>query len=691
MAKKNKFLSWFGFGKSDKNQQVEQTAQEADNQQAEVERLEQQRIAAEQAEAERLEQQRIAAEEAEAERAEQQRIAAEQAEAERLEQQRIVAEQAEAERLEQQRIVAEQAEAERLEQQRIAAEQAEAERLEQQRIVAEQAEAERLEQQRIVAEQAEAERLEQQRIAVEQAEARDAERQAITDAELAATEQAEQQRRDEAARLVQQEEAMLLEQECIAAGQAEAERLEQERIVTEQAEAERLEQERIAAEQVEAERVEQVRIAAEQAEAERLEQERIAAEQAEAERVEQQRIAAEQAEAERVERERIAAEQAEAERAEQQRIATEQAEAERVEQQRIAAEQAEAERVEQQRIAAEEAEAERLEQERLTAELAIEEAKTAEKPKKEGFFARLKKGLLKTKVNLGSGFASIFTGKKIDDELFEDLETQLLTADLGVDTTMKLIDRLTDAANRKQLKDGDALYELMKQEMAAMLKTAEQPLEIPADKKPFVILMVGVNGVGKTTTIGKLAKQFQDQGKSVMLAAGDTFRAAAVEQLQVWGERNKIPVIAQHTGADSASVIFDAFQAAKARNVDVLIADTAGRLQNKDNLMQELEKIARVMKKIDPDAPHEVMLTIDAGTGQNAISQVNLFNQCVGLTGITLSKLDGTAKGGVIFAVADKFNIPIRYIGVGEGIDDLRAFNSNDFIDALFSQDEDEV
>ncbi|WP_275074500.1 signal recognition particle-docking protein FtsY [Pseudoalteromonas ostreae] len=691
MAKKNKFLSWFGFGKSDKNQQVEQTAQEADNQQAEVERLEQQRIVAEQAEAERLEQQRIAAEQAEAERLEQQRIVAEQAEAERLEQQRIAAEQAEAERLEQQRIVAEQAEAERLEQQRIAAEQAEAERLEQQRIAAEQAEAERLEQQRIAAEQAEAERLEQQRIAAEQAEAerveqqriaadeaeaeraeqqriaaeqaeaRDAERQAITDAELAATEQAEQQRRDEAARLVQQEEAMLLEQERIAAEQAEAERLEQ------------------------------ARIAAEQAEAERLEQARIAAEQAEAERLEQARIAAEQAEVERVEQARIAAEQAEAERLEQERIAADQAEAERVEQVRIAAEQAEAERVEQQRIAAEEAEAERLEQERLTAELAIEEAKKAEKPKKEGFFARLKKGLLKTKVNLGSGFASIFTGKKIDDELFEDLETQLLTADLGVDTTMKLIDSLTDAANRKQLKDGDALYELMKQEMAAMLKTAEQPLEIPADKKPFVILMVGVNGVGKTTTIGKLAKQFQDQGKSVMLAAGDTFRAAAVEQLQVWGERNKIPVIAQHTGADSASVVFDAFQAAKARNVDVLIADTAGRLQNKDNLMQELEKIARVMKKIDPDAPHEVMLTIDAGTGQNAISQVNLFNQCVGLTGITMSKLDGTAKGGVIFAVADKFNIPIRYIGVGEGIEDLRAFNSNDFIDALFSQDEDEV
>ena len=399
---------------------------------------------------------------------------------------------------------------------------------------------------------------------------------------------------------------------------------------------------------------------------------------------EQQRIEAEKAEAERLEQERIAAEKAEAERVEQERIAAEKAEAERLEQERIAAEKAEAERLEQERIAAEKAQAVRLEQEKAA-------QAAAEKPKKEGFFARLKKGLLKTRVNIGSGFASIFSGKKIDDELFEELETQLLTADLGVDTTMKLIDNLIDAADRKQLKDGDALYELMKQEMASMLKTAEQPLVVSGEKKPFVILMVGVNGVGKTTTIGKLAKQFQNEGKSVMLAAGDTFRAAAVEQLQVWGERNSIPVIAQHTGADSASVVFDAFQAAKARNVDVLIADTAGRLQNKDNLMQELEKIARVMKKIDPDAPHEVMLTIDAGTGQNAISQVKLFNECVGLTGITLSKLDGTAKGGVIFAVADKFNIPIRYIGVGEGIDDLRTFNSSDFIDALFSQDEDDA
>ena len=452
-------------------------------------------------------------------------------------------------------------------------------------------------------------------------------------------------------------------------------------------EAKRIEEERVAAE-----KAEQESAAAEQAEKlaiERANAELLAKEQAEAEqqRVEQQNRLAEQAEAQRLEQERIAAQQAEAQRLEQEHIAAQQAESQRIEQERIAAEQAEAQRIAQERIAAEQAEVQRLEQERIAAE----QAKKEEKPKKEGFFSRLKKGLLKTRVNIGAGFSSIFSGKKIDDDLFEELETQLLTADLGVDTTMKLIDRLTDGANRKQLKDGDALYELMKQEMAAMLKTAEQPLTIPAEKKPFVILMVGVNGVGKTTTIGKLAKQFQNEGKSVMLAAGDTFRAAAVEQLQVWGERNSIPVIAQHTGADSASVVFDAFQAAKARNVDVLIADTAGRLQNKDNLMQELEKIARVMKKIDPDAPHEVMLTIDAGTGQNAISQVNLFNQCVGLTGITLSKLDGTAKGGVIFAVADKFNIPIRYIGVGEGIDDLRSFKSDDFIDALFSQDEDDA
>ncbi len=310
-----------------------------------------------------------------------------------------------------------------------------------------------------------------------------------------------------------------------------------------------------------------------------------------------------------------------------------------------------------------------------------------DKPTKEGFFARLKRSLLKTKENLGSGFISLFRGKKIDDDLFEELEEQLLIADVGVDTTRKIIASLTEGASRKQLRDAEALYGLLKDEMGEILAKVDEPLNVEG-KTPFVILMVGVNGVGKTTTIGKLARQFEQQGKSVMLAAGDTFRAAAVEQLQVWGQRNNIPVIAQHTGADSASVIFDAIQAAKARGVDVLIADTAGRLQNKSHLMEELKKIVRVMKKLDENAPHEVMLTIDASTGQNAVSQAKLFHEAVGLTGITLTKLDGTAKGGVIFSVADQFGIPIRYIGVGERIEDLRPFNAGDFIEALFARED---
>jgi fused signal recognition particle receptor len=310
-----------------------------------------------------------------------------------------------------------------------------------------------------------------------------------------------------------------------------------------------------------------------------------------------------------------------------------------------------------------------------------------EKPTKEGFFTRLKRSLLKTKENLGSGFISLFRGKKIDDDLFEELEEQLLIADVGVETTRKIIANLTEGASRKQLRDAEALYGLLKEEMGDILAKVDEPLNVEG-KTPFVILMVGVNGVGKTTTIGKLARQFEQQGKSVMLAAGDTFRAAAVEQLQVWGQRNNIPVIAQHTGADSASVIFDAIQAAKARNVDVLIADTAGRLQNKAHLMEELKKIVRVMKKLDEDAPHEIMLTIDASTGQNAVSQAKLFHEAVGLTGITLTKLDGTAKGGVIFSVADQFGIPIRYIGVGERIEDLRPFNAGDFIEALFARED---
>lgn len=318
----------------------------------------------------------------------------------------------------------------------------------------------------------------------------------------------------------------------------------------------------------------------------------------------------------------------------------------------------------------------------------IDDKHTTETPPEDdsGFFTRLKRGLSRTKENLGSGIVSLFRGKSIDDDLFEELETQLLVADVGYETTSKIIAQLTESADKKQLKDGEALYQLLKQKMTDILDSVDSPLSLKTEDGPFVILMVGVNGVGKTTTIGKMAKQFQQQGKKVMLAAGDTFRAAAVEQLQVWGERNNIPVIAQQTGSDSASVVFDAYQSARARNIDVLIADTAGRLQNKDHLMEELKKVVRVIKKINPDAPHEIMLTLDAGTGQNAISQTKLFNEAVGLTGISLTKLDGTARGGVIFSIADQFDIPIRYIGIGEGIDDLRPFNSHDFVDALFTE-----
>lgn len=431
---------------------------------------------------------------------------------------------------------------------------------------------------------------------------------------------------------------------------------------------------------VEAQAAEAARIAAQ---AQATEAARIAAQAqaAEAARIAEQAQAAEAA--------RIAAE---AQAAEVARIA---AQAQAAEAARIAAE---AQAAEEARIAKE---AQRAEDLRLVAEMEAEAAAlaalplaaavdddTQDKPQREGFFARLKRSLVRTKENIGSGFIGLFRGKKIDDELFEELETQLLTADLGVDTTRRIIDGLIQHADRKQLKDAEALYGLLKQDMGEMLAKVEQPLVIDTSKKPYVILMVGVNGVGKTTTIGKLAKQFQAEGKSVMLAAGDTFRAAAVEQLQVWGQRNNIPVIAQHTGADSASVIYDAIEAARSRGADVLIADTAGRLQNKSNLMEELKKVVRVMKKLDEEAPHEIMLTLDAGTGQNALSQAKLFSEAVGLDGITLTKLDGTAKGGVIFAVADKFQIPIRYIGVGEGIDDLRPFVANDFIEALFSRDE---
>ncbi|MEP6389643.1 MAG: signal recognition particle-docking protein FtsY [Halioglobus sp.] len=304
-----------------------------------------------------------------------------------------------------------------------------------------------------------------------------------------------------------------------------------------------------------------------------------------------------------------------------------------------------------------------------------------------GLFSRLRSGLGRTSDNLVAGMGTLFLGRKeIDAELLEELESRLLLADVGVDATVEIIGKLTGRVSRKELTHPDALEEALREELLVLLQPVEQPLKV-SGRSPFVILMVGVNGVGKTTTIGKLARRYQSEGHSVMLAAGDTFRAAAVEQLQVWGDRNDVPVIAQHTGADSASVIFDALQAAKARSIDVLIADTAGRLHNKDNLMEELEKVVRVMGKIDPDAPHEVMLVLDAGTGQNALAQASEFQRSVGVTGLSLTKLDGTAKGGVIFAIAKKLGLPIRYIGVGEAVEDLRPFAAKEFIDALFDRD----
>jgi fused signal recognition particle receptor len=298
---------------------------------------------------------------------------------------------------------------------------------------------------------------------------------------------------------------------------------------------------------------------------------------------------------------------------------------------------------------------------------------------------RIRRGLGKTRASFTGGLADMFSaGKKIDADLLEEIETTLLMADVGVTATNDIIESLTEKLKRDQLKDGEALRQALRDQLHGLLQDVSKPLVIDAQTKPYVILMVGVNGVGKTTTIGKLTKKFQDEGKSVLLAAGDTFRAAAMEQLQVWGDRNKVPVIAQHTGADSASVIFDAIQSAKSRGIDVVIADTAGRLQNKDNLMSELEKVVRVMKKLDIAAPHEVMLVLDAGTGQNALNQAQVFQQAVGVSGITLTKLDGTAKGGIVFAIARQLQLPIRFIGVGEQVEDLRSFDARAFVDALF-------
>jgi len=324
-------------------------------------------------------------------------------------------------------------------------------------------------------------------------------------------------------------------------------------------------------------------------------------------------------------------------------------------------------------------------------EPATESQETKESKKKGSWFNRMKTGLSKSRKNLAEGMVSILIGgKEIDDELLEEVEDQLLVADIGVNATNRIIKSLTEQTDRGDLIYAHSLYKALQSELVDILTPKVEPLVIDTSKKPFVILVVGVNGVGKTTTIGKLAKRLQGEGKSVMLAAGDTFRAAATEQLQIWGERNHIPVVAQGHGSDSASVIFDAMQSAKAKNIDVLIADTAGRLQNKTHLMAELEKVVRVMRKADPSAPHEGMIVLDAGTGQNAINQVELFNKVVPLTGITITKLDGTAKGGVVFNIAETTDVPIRYIGVGESIDDLRSFSPKQFVAALFETDDKE-
>ncbi|WGZ55203.1 signal recognition particle-docking protein FtsY [Providencia alcalifaciens] len=667
--KKKGFFSWLGFGRKS----------EEETQQPDVEHKNDVAHNAKQDEAARLEAERqhqveedaIKAAEDEAERqyqAEQAAITAAAEDAERQHQAHLDAMRIAAEKAEQERQAAADA--------RIAEEKAAREVLEAQALRKIEEEAERqyqIEQAAIKAAEEAAERQHQAELeAIKDAEEKAEREYQAAEAARLAEEKAETEGQEaEAARLAE-EEAERQRQAELAAIKATEEKAERER---QEAEAARLAEE-------EAEHQRQAELAAIKAAEEKAERERQEAEAArlaeeEAERQRQAELAAIKAAEEKAERERQEAEAA--------RLAEE--EAERQRQAELAAIKAAEEKAERERQEAEAARLAEEEAQRQAEEAANAQPIEQEKPKKEGFFSRLKKGLLKTRQNLGSGFLGLFKGKKIDDDLFDELEEQLLIADVGVETTRKIIDNLTHHASRKELKDAEALYGKLREEMSDILSTVDKPLVIEG-KKPYVILMVGVNGVGKTTTIGKLARQYQSEGKSVMLAAGDTFRAAAVEQLQVWGERNKISVVAQHTGADPASVIYDAIQSAQAKGADVLIADTAGRLQNKAHLMEELKKIVRVMKKLDESAPHEIMLTLDASTGQNAVSQAKIFNDAVGLTGITLTKLDGTAKGGVIFSIADQFGIPIRYIGIGEGIEDLRPFKADDFIEALFAREE---
>ncbi|MBG5919722.1 signal recognition particle-docking protein FtsY [Providencia stuartii] len=673
--KKKGFFSWLGFGRKDEK---ETQQQEAEQQKVDAAKESEQPKHADDA--------AVQAAEKEAERQYQAKKAEELA--------AIKAAEEEAERqheLQQAALKAAQEEAERQRQAELAAIKAaeeEAERQRQEAVRLAEEEAERQRQAELAAikaaeEEAERQRQEAVRLAEEEAERQ---RQAELAAIKAAEEEAERQRQ-EAARLAEEEAERQRQAELAAIKAAEEE---------EEAERQRQEAARLAEEEAERQRqTELAAIKAAEEEAERQRQEAARLAEEEAERQRQAELAAIKAAEEEAERQRQEAARLAEEEAERQRqaelaaikAAEEEAERQRQEAARLAEEEAEQQRQREEQANLEAQDIVALRDEVLNSQESEPEPTEQEKPKKEGFFSRLKKGLLKTRQNLGSGFLGLFTGKKIDDDLFDELEEQLLIADVGVETTRKIIDNLTTHASRKELKDADALYSRLREEMSDILVGVDKPLVIE-DKKPYVILMVGVNGVGKTTTIGKLARQYQSEGKTVMLAAGDTFRAAAVEQLQVWGERNHISVVAQHTGADPASVIFDAIQSAKAKGVDVLIADTAGRLQNKAHLMEELKKIVRVMKKLDEEAPHEIMLTLDASTGQNAVSQTKLFNDAVGLTGITLTKLDGTAKGGVIFSIADQFGIPIRYIGIGEGIEDLRPFKADDFIEALFAREE---
>ncbi len=309
-----------------------------------------------------------------------------------------------------------------------------------------------------------------------------------------------------------------------------------------------------------------------------------------------------------------------------------------------------------------------------------------EEAKPAGFFSRLRARLNKGDSWLTMDLADLAPGGKIDEDSLEELESLLVMADVGIDTTERIIGDLEKRLKRRELRDVESLMSGLKSSLTDILEPVSQHLEIPEQSNPFVILMVGVNGAGKTTTIGKLARRLKDSGRSVMLAAGDTFRAAAVEQLQAWGERNDVPVIAQQSGADPAAVIFDAWQAASSRGIDVLLADTAGRLQNQQGLMDELAKIRRVVARHDEDAPHEIMLVLDASQGQNALVQAEKFHEALGLTGITVTKLDGSAKGGILFAIANRLGVPVRFIGIGEAAEDMQPFDADEFVSALMNR-----